>query len=335
MWPVRDPDGRALALTVPDSHHPPSGEGHALRRWAEAGSPVVGLVDHRGAAVLMDRLDHTRDLERWTESSAADFALDDAVAELDDRGGWELELVHWDLHYANVLAELPDAGGGRWLAIDPLPRAGFREAEVVAPLRNRWSDAVATGDPDGAPPRSPRPSPSTTCRGSGAKVSSTRRSWRCTSASPGGDGHGSVSVMTIVEKSFAELSAAELYEILRLRVDVFVVEQECAYPELDGRDLEPATRHLWLADGGTIVAYLRVLRDPDGFRIGRVVTHARHRGGGVGRRLFQAAVDAHSGERIDIEAQSHLAGWYETFGFRVVGEEFLDYGIAHVPMSTA
>lgn len=150
MWPVRDPDGRALALKVPDSHHPPSGEGHALRRWAEAGSPVVGLVDHRGAAVLMDRLDHTRDLERLTESSAADFALDDAVAELDDRGGWELELVHWDLHYANVLAELPDAGGGRWLAIDRLPRAGFREAEVVAPLRNRWSDAVATGDPDAA-----------------------------------------------------------------------------------------------------------------------------------------------------------------------------------------
>src|SRR5690606_34048120 len=79
---------------------------------------------------------------------------------------------------------------------------------------------------------------------------------------------------TVRVASFAELDAPTLYRLLKLRVDVFVVEQKCAYPELDGRDLEPETRHLWIEDGaGAPLAYLRVLREPDGAaRIGRVVT---------------------------------------------------------------
>jgi len=63
--------------------------------------------------------------------------------------------------------------------------------------------------------------------------------------------------------SFADLSARTLHDLLRLRVDVFVVEQACAYPEIDGRDVEPDTRHLWFARDGVPVAYLRLLTEPD------------------------------------------------------------------------
>lgn len=149
--------------------------------------------------------------------------------------------------------------------------------------------------------------------------------------------------MHVIDKPFADLTTAELYAILRLRVDVFVVEQACPYAELDGRDVEPATRHLWvparqpvtdvLRQTGGVSAYLRVLRDPEGVRIGRVVTHPVARGGGLGRMLFQVAVDANSSERIDIDAQTYLRGWYESFGFHVAGDEFLDAGIPHIAMT--
>jgi ElaA protein len=80
--------------------------------------------------------------------------------------------------------------------------------------------------------------------------------------------------------NFTDLDATTLYELLRLRVDVFVVEQRCPYPELDGRDTEPATRHLWLPDperGGSPVAYLRLLAEPDqAVRIGRVAVRDGH-----------------------------------------------------------
>lgn len=140
--------------------------------------------------------------------------------------------------------------------------------------------------------------------------------------------------MRIIEKSFDELSAAELYGILKLRVDVFVVEQDCPYPDLDDRDREPHTRHLWVPGdaAGEPAAYLRVLRGPDGVWIGRVVAHPSSRGRGVARHLVQHAVDAHESERIDIHAQAHLASWYASFGFEGVGEEFLEDGIPHLAM---
>lgn len=142
--------------------------------------------------------------------------------------------------------------------------------------------------------------------------------------------------MLVVDKSFAQLTAAELYAILRLRVDVFVVEQACAYPELDGRDQEPQTRHVWVPaapeTGVPIAAYLRVLYEEGAVRIGRVATHPEHRGSGLGSALFQRAVDAHMGQRIDIEAQAHLKAWYATFGFESRGDVFLDAGIPHVAM---
>ena len=95
--------------------------------------------------------------------------------------------------------------------------------------------------------------------------------------------------------SFTELSTTTLYEVLRLRSEVFVVEQACAYGDLDGRDREPATRHLWVEDGGTVVAYLRVLDDGDGRRIGRVVPASTHRRHGLAARLVEAALVSTTG----------------------------------------
>ena len=136
------------------------------------------------------------------------------------------------------------------------------------------------------------------------------------------------------EARFGELDAATLYGLLRLRTDVFVVEQACPYPELDGRDTEPGTRHLWFAHWAgaeTPLAYLRVLIDPDGrHRIGRVCTAPTARGAGLSGRLVAAAL--HDRAHFVLDAQSHLVGFYARFGFRVSGPEYIEDGIAHTPM---
>ena len=142
--------------------------------------------------------------------------------------------------------------------------------------------------------------------------------------------------MELSVKDFPSLTAAELYEILRLRVDVFVCEQRCAYPELDGRDYDAL--HVYYADGGGICAYLRVLPPgtmfPDAAGIGRVV--AKRRGEGLGMAVLRAGIAAARGRfgagRIRLEAQSHAVGFYERAGFAVCGEEFDEDGIPHVPM---
>lgn len=132
--------------------------------------------------------------------------------------------------------------------------------------------------------------------------------------------------------TFAELDAATLYRLLALRVDVFVVEQRCAYGDLDGLDLLPTTRHLWIADGEAIVAYLRTLA-PSGqpVRIGRVVTAAAWRGRGAAARLVRAAMADVDGPVV-LDAQTHLQAWYERLGFVVCGARYVEHGIAHVPM---
>lgn len=129
-----------------------------------------------------------------------------------------------------------------------------------------------------------------------------------------------------------ELTAAQLYDILRLRVDVFVVEQKAAYPELDGRDLRPDTRHLWFSDDTGVTSYLRVLRDPDGVRrIGRVVTAASARGAGLAARLMEAALTV-PGEYV-LDAQTYVQAFYARYGFVAEGEEYVDDdGIPHIRM---
>ncbi|MFF0317155.1 GNAT family N-acetyltransferase [Micromonospora sp. NPDC005252] len=133
--------------------------------------------------------------------------------------------------------------------------------------------------------------------------------------------------------SFADLDARTFHDLLKLRIDVFVVEQNCPYPELDGRDVESGTRHLWLTDGGAPLAYLRILADPDGAaRIGRVVVAPQARGGGQAGRLMTAALDLVGNRPCVLEAQSHLVDFYARHGFAVSGPEYVEDDIPHTPM---
>jgi ElaA protein len=133
--------------------------------------------------------------------------------------------------------------------------------------------------------------------------------------------------------SFADLDTRTFHDLLKLRIDVFVVEQACPYPELDGRDLEPGTRHLWLTRGGDPVAYLRILADPDGAaRIGRVVVAPEARGGGHAGRLMAEALEVVGNRPCVLEAQSHLVAFYARHGFAVSGRDYVEDGIPHTPM---
>jgi ElaA protein len=131
-----------------------------------------------------------------------------------------------------------------------------------------------------------------------------------------------------------ELPLSAAYPILKLRVDVFVVEQACAYPELDGRDLEPGALWVWAQDGTAVTATLRLLRDTDGrARIGRVATAPGARSRGVAGALMRHALELIGPDvTTTLDAQSHLSGWYARFGFVPSGPEFIEDGIAHLPM---
>ncbi|MEJ8279137.1 GNAT family N-acetyltransferase [Pseudonocardia spirodelae] len=133
----------------------------------------------------------------------------------------------------------------------------------------------------------------------------------------------------------ADLDPATLYALLALRTAVFVVEQECPYQELDGRDLEPGTTHHWLAaDDGGVLATLRLLRDPRGvLRIGRVCTRADARGRGLGHRLMDAALDEAGDAPVVLDAQQVQTAFYARHGFVPAGEPFVEDGIPHVPMA--
>jgi ElaA protein len=161
---------------------------------------------------------------------------------------------------------------------------------------------------------------------------------------------------------FSELDIVTLYAILRLRSDVFVVEQECAYSDVDGRDTEHGARHVWLtatddvaatepspgtsprtgeaddagATNGTprILAYLRILDDPDGAaRIGRVCVARDARRAGHAATVMAAALQLIGSDRDTVlDAQAYATRLYEDAGFVQDGEQFLDDGIMHVPM---
>ncbi len=133
----------------------------------------------------------------------------------------------------------------------------------------------------------------------------------------------------IDEASFSELDTTTLYEILRLRVDVFVVEQDCAYPELDGLDED--ARHCWIRDGDAIGAYLRVIDDVDARRITRVVTHPRSRSKQLARALIEHVLATTDPPWV-LSAQTYLRDWYGGFGFVEVSEDYVEDGIPHVDM---
>jgi ElaA protein len=135
--------------------------------------------------------------------------------------------------------------------------------------------------------------------------------------------------------SFRDLDVSTLYAILKLRSDVFVVEQKCAYADPDGRDTEPGTRHIWLSRGDEILAYLRILDDGDAERIGRVVTAPDARGTGLAGRLVDEALTVIGNRPSALEAQSHLVRFYARYGYEQTGPEYLEDGIPHVPMFRA
>lgn len=116
-----------------------------------------------------------------------------------------------------------------------------------------------------------------------------------------------------------------------------MVEQECVFCDIDGRDLLESTVHYWLEDGATITSYLRVLAEnPTTLRIGRVVTTPERRGQRLSSRLLEAAL-ADIAEQSEVvatvlDAQSHLQSFYASHGYVVDGDEFVEDGIAHIPM---
>ena len=140
--------------------------------------------------------------------------------------------------------------------------------------------------------------------------------------------------MRVVTSSFADLPVRTAYDVWRLRQQVFVIEQDCPYPDLDGRDLEPATRHVVvLDDDGSVVGTLRVLDDGGWARIGRVVVAASARGRGLASLMMDEAL-ALCGEReVRLDAQTAMTGHYEGIGFEVTGPAVDEDRIMHVPMA--
>ena len=141
--------------------------------------------------------------------------------------------------------------------------------------------------------------------------------------------------METVVKRFNELTVEELYEILKLRSKVFVVDQNCIYQDLD--DIDKQAYHVYLKDGENIVAYLRVIdknKRLDEVSIGRVISLRRRQG--LGSKLMkvglQVAKEAFGASVVKIGAQCYAKPFYERAGFRQISEEYLEDGIPHIYM---
>jgi len=141
--------------------------------------------------------------------------------------------------------------------------------------------------------------------------------------------------------TLAELSSLQLFEILRLRQAVFVVEQECAYPDIDSADSVAShfCGYIMSDQEQQLVAYARLIRPGvtyDHASIGRVAIAMEHRGSGLGRRLMQEAIEEvqslHPGEKIKIGAQERLEHFYHELGFATVSKPYLEDGISHIDM---
>ncbi|MCA1054054.1 GNAT family N-acetyltransferase [Rossellomorea aquimaris] len=143
--------------------------------------------------------------------------------------------------------------------------------------------------------------------------------------------------MTWNLKRFDELSTIELYSILKERTDVFVVEQECPYPEIDGKDLK--SYHLYKEENGEVVAYSRLLPPGVSYEeasIGRILVKRSHRGKGIATELLRRSLafihDEMGESTVKIQAQEYLRDFYGSFGFQAVTETYLDDGIPHIDM---
>lgn len=141
--------------------------------------------------------------------------------------------------------------------------------------------------------------------------------------------------MELIIKHYSELTLDELYDILKARTDIFVVEQNCPYHELDGKDKDAF--HVFLRGGNGIIAYLRTLDRGVAFdevSLGRIITVRR--GQGFGEKIMRAGIEfakkQYGADKIKIMAQCQAKGFYEKFGFKQCSEPFLDDGIMHIDM---
>ena len=138
-------------------------------------------------------------------------------------------------------------------------------------------------------------------------------------------------------KTFSELTTVELYEIIKARVNVFVVEQDCPYPDLD--DYDQKAIHLWAEKEGEVLAYCRIfdkgIKYPE-TSIGRVVTTEKGRGTGLGKQLISYAIDVIENRlrttEVRISAQDYLLKFYSGFGFVDTGKKYLEDNIPHTEM---
>lgn len=144
-------------------------------------------------------------------------------------------------------------------------------------------------------------------------------------------------------KLWNDLTLDDLYSFLKLRCDVFMWEQKADDEEMDGRDQEPGTIHVWIEDERGCAAYLRMLWNArpehrDAHRvIGRVAVRADRRGDGLARDLMVRALDVidAEGSASMLHAQSYVVGLYERFGYEPFGDEYDEAGIAHRSMYRA
>ena len=141
--------------------------------------------------------------------------------------------------------------------------------------------------------------------------------------------------MKLIVKEFNELTTKELYELLKARAEIFVVEQNCVYQDLD--DIDYNSIHIFYEKEDRVIAYLRAFRkknETNTIQIGRVLT--LEHGNGLGRKLIQNGIkaikDKTNGTKIFMEAQQYATGFYEKFGFKIISDEFLEDGIPHVAM---
>ncbi|PFZ92062.1 GNAT family N-acetyltransferase [Bacillus wiedmannii] len=138
-------------------------------------------------------------------------------------------------------------------------------------------------------------------------------------------------------KKFDELTNIELYNLLKERTLVFVVEQNCPYPEVDGKD--PFSYHLFKEDNGEIIAYLRIVPAGISYQeisIGRVFVKKEYRGQGIAEELLKKGLDFIQNElkekTVKIQAQDYLRKFYSSFGFQTIAQTYLEDNIPHVDM---
>lgn len=136
----------------------------------------------------------------------------------------------------------------------------------------------------------------------------------------------------IRDAALPDMDPVTLYRLLWLRSRVFNGEQHATDDDLDGRELEPASRQMWAEVQGRPVSCLRLLDDRGSTSIGRLVTEPDCRSRGIAAALLRHVVEVTRGP-LALHAQEHLAGWYARFGFAVDGPRFMEAGIPHVPMT--